>query len=127
MVLTEGLFGQQKMWTHFMVHLFMSHPSCHDTSLRTYLQIWGYTEEAPPTYHYCFGEVRRMLDMWNKNMGTNFSPSWIKCIDKSMSKWVNEFSCPGFMFVPQKPWPFGNEYHDAGCTDSDIIWSTISR
>ena len=27
------------------------------------------------------------------------------------------------MFVPQKLWPFGNEYHDAGCADSDIIWS----
>ena len=27
------------------------------------------------------------------------------------------------MFVPRKPWPFSNEYHDAGCTQSDIIWS----
>ena len=26
------------------------------------------------------------------------------------------------MFVPRKPWPFGNEYHDAGCAESDIIW-----
>ena len=68
-----------------------------------------------------------MLDMWNKNMGTNFSQSWINCIDKSMSKWVNEFSCPGFMFVPWKPWPFENEYQDAGCTDSDIIWSLDLR
>ena len=24
------------------------------------------------------------------------------------------------MFVPQKLWAFGNEYHDAGCADSDI-------
>ena len=64
-----------------------------------------------------------MLDCWNKNMTTNFSPSWINCIDESMSKWVNEYSCPGFMFVPRKPWPFGNEYHDAGCAESDIIWS----
>ena len=29
---------------------------------------------------------------------------------------------PGFMHVPCKPWKFGNEYHDAGCADSDIIW-----
>ena len=40
-----------------------------------------------------------------------------------MSMWVNEYTCPGFMFVPQKLWPFGNEYHDAGCADSDIIWA----
>ena len=27
------------------------------------------------------------------------------------------------MFVPRKPWAFGNEYHDARCADSDIIWA----
>ena len=47
----------------------------------------------------------------------------MNCIDESMSKWVNEYTCPGFMFVPCKPWSFGNEYHDAGCAESDIIWS----
>ena len=30
------------------------------------------------------------VQMWNKNMGTNFLPSWINCIDESMSKWINE-------------------------------------
>ena len=55
-------------------------------------------------------------------MNKNFSPSWINAIDESMSKWVNEYTCPGFMYVPCKPWKFGNEYHDAGCANSDIIW-----
>ena len=72
----------------FHVTPFMSR--CQFENILTNL---GYTEEAPPTYHDRFWEVRRMLDMWNKNMGTNFSPSWINCIDKIMSKWVNEFSC----------------------------------
>ena len=31
------------------------------------------------------------------------------------------------MFVPRKPWPFGNENHDAGCVDSDIIWALELR
>ena len=31
------------------------------------------------------------------------------------------------MFMPQKPWPFGNEYHDAGCAYSDIIWAVELR
>ena len=106
----------------FHVTPFMS--QCRFENILTNL---GYTEEAPPTYRDCFWEVRRMLDIWNKNMGTNFSLSWINCIDESMSKWDNEFSCPGFMFVPQKPWLFGNEYHDAGCADSDIIWSLDLR
>ena len=26
------------------------------------------------------------------------------------------------MFVPCKPWKFGNEYHDVGCGLSNIIW-----
>ena len=39
-----------------------------------------------------------------------------------MSKWLNEFTCPGFMFVPCKPWSFGNEWHDIGCADTNIIW-----
>ena len=64
-----------------------------------------------------------MLEMWNINMANNFSPSWINCIDESMSKWVNEYTCPGFMFVPRNPRPFGNEYHDAGCAHSNIIWA----
>ena len=87
----------------------------------------GYTKDDPPQYKDRFWEVRWMLQEWNKNMGTNFSPSWINCIDESMSKWVNEFTCPGFMYVPRKPWPFGNEYHDAGCADCDIIWGVDLR
>ena len=62
-----------------------------------------------------------MLQIWNNNMGKNVLPSWINCIDESMSKWINEYMCPGFMYIPRKPWKFGNEYHDAGCADSDII------
>ena len=81
----------------------------------------GYTKNAPPPFHNHFWEVREMLSLWNKNMGTQFSSAWINCIDKSMSKWVNEYTCPGFMYVPRKPWPFGNKYHDAGCADSDIM------
>ena len=79
--------------------------------------------KKPPEFCDRFWEVCDMLDCWNKNMADNFVLSWINCIDESMSKWVNEYTCPGFMFVPQKPWPFGNEYHDAGCADSNIIWA----
>jgi len=55
-------------------------------------------------------------------MTTNFSPSWVSCIDKSMSKWVNPYTCPGFMVVPRKPWLFGNEYHTIACGESEIIF-----
>ena len=39
-----------------------------------------------------------------------------------MSTWTNKYSCPGWMFVPQKPWPFGNEYHTVCCSLSGIHW-----
>ena len=68
-----------------------------------------------------------MIQAWNKNMDENFVPSWINTIDKSMSKWLNKYTCPGFMCVPRKPWKFGNEYHDAGCADSDVIWQVDLR
>ena len=55
-------------------------------------------------------------------MATQFTPSWINAIDESMSKWLNEYTCPGFMCIPRKPWKFGNEYNDAGCAMSDVIW-----
>ena len=93
------------------------------TRFELILQHLKYTNINPPTYKDRFWEVCEMLEEWNKNMATNFVPSQINCIDESMSKWLNEYTCPGFMFVPQKPWPFGSEYHNAGCADSNIIWS----
>ena len=86
-----------------------------------------YTTNNPPAMLDRFWEVRGLIDAWNSNMEENFIPSWMNAIDKSMSKWVNEYTCPGFMCVPCKPWKFGNEYHDAGCTMSDIIWHVDLR
>ena len=86
-----------------------------------------YNAVNPPDFRDRFWEVRWMISCWNENMSKQFIPSWINCIDESMSKWVNEFTCPGFMFIPRKPWPFGNEYHDACCAESDIIWSVDLR
>ena len=45
-------------------------------------------------------------------MMANWILSWMNTIDEWMSKWLNEYTtCPGFMFVHQKPQKFGNEYH----------------
>jgi hypothetical protein len=55
-------------------------------------------------------------------MDANFNPAWISVIDGSMSVWKNMFTCPGFMLVPRKPWPFGNEYHTACCRLSGIMF-----
>jgi Transposase IS4 len=69
-----------------------------------------------------FYEVREMVDCWNENMATNFRPSWVSCLDESMSPWTSKYTCPGYMYVPRKPWPFGNEYHSVACGLSRIMW-----
>ena len=49
--------------------------------------------------------------------------SWFSCLDESMSPWSNMY-CPGYMFVPSKPHPFGNEYHTIADGDrgAPIMW-----
>lgn len=81
-----------------------------------------YTNEEPPDQIDRFWEVRSLLKAWNSNMETNFSPSWISCLDESLSKWIQRCTCPGWVFCPRKPWPFGNEYHTIACGDSGILF-----
>jgi hypothetical protein len=70
-----------------------------------------YTDkEAPTTFIDLFHEVRQMIDAFNEHYESEYSPSWLSCIDESMNVWLNKF-CPGFMSLPRKPHPFGNEYH----------------
>ena len=86
-----------------------------------------YTNHEPPAFRDRFWEIRQMVDEWNANMDINFSPSWKNCLDESMSKWLNEYTCPGFIFVHRKPWPFGNGWHDIGCAVTNVIWQLEIR
>ena len=81
-----------------------------------------FTSDNPPVFVDMFWEVRAMISAWNSNMNQQFSPGYVNCLDESMSIWTNQFTCPGFMFVPRKPWPFGNEYHSVCCCLSGIMW-----
>jgi hypothetical protein len=82
-----------------------------------------YTERTPPSYRDKFWEVRDIIQAWNDNMMENFTPSWVSCLDESMSKWLNQYTCPGYMVVPRKPWPFGNEYHSICCAKTGIMYA----
>ena len=81
-----------------------------------------YTQAPPPNHQDRFWEVREMLRAWNENMDEEFVASWISCLDESISKWLNKWTCPGFMFVPRKPWPCGNEYHSICCSISGVMY-----
>lgn len=101
----------------FRLNVFMSKNRFDDI-----LQALTYTATPAPTYKDGFHEVRDLIDAWNTNMDTVFKPSWVSCVDESMSIWNNRWTCPGFMFVPRKPHPLGNEYHTVCCGESGILW-----
>jgi hypothetical protein len=82
-----------------------------------------YTDQNKPTFRDRFWEVRQMIKMWNQNMKEIFSCSWISCLDESMSIWNTKWTCPGWVFCPRKPHPFGNEYHSINCGLSGIMFA----
>ena len=83
---------------HFRLQQFMSR-----YRFEGILSAIKYTNNNPPADKDRFWEVHQLLESWNNNMATNFIPLWINAIDESMSKWINEYTCPGFMFVPRNP------------------------
>ncbi len=71
-----------------------------------------FTSEQPPALSDKFWQIREMVSAWNTNM-KDFIAGWVLCLDESMSIWLNRWTCPGWIFFPQKPHPFRNEYHTA--------------
>lgn len=82
-----------------------------------------YSDQDLPIYHDKFHQIRQMIAAWNGNMAKIFRPDWVSCLDESMSPWTNERTCPGWMFVPRKTHPMGNEYHTVCCGISGVMWA----
>ena len=80
-----------------------------------------YTDEDPPHYVDRFFHVRKLAEACNSNMSTNFIPGWISCLDESMMIWTNKFG-PGWVVLPRKPHPFGNEWHTIYCAMSVVVF-----
>eukprot|EP00986_Skeletonema_menzelii_P014601 scaffold9796_cov108-Skeletonema_menzelii.AAC.1 len=81
-----------------------------------------FTSAAAPSYRDRFWEVREMITAWNENMKF-FIAGWVTCLDESMSIWFSKFTCPGWVFCPRKPHPFGNEYHTHCCGITGILFA----
>ena len=81
------------------------------------------TNNNAPAYRDRFWEVRQSIVAWNENMAAIFTPSWVSCLGESMSPWSTRWTCPGWMFVPRKPHPFGNEYHSICCAMTMIMYA----
>ena len=86
------------------------------------LKALAITARQPPAFRDHFWEVQEIIEAWNANMTEQFTPSWVSCLDESMSTWMNKYSCPGWMFIPRKLWPSGNEYNTVRCSLSGILW-----
>ena len=58
------------------------------------LKALAITARQPPAFRDRFWEVQEMLEAWNANMTEQFTPSWVSCLDESMSTLMNKYSCP---------------------------------
>jgi hypothetical protein len=79
--------------------------------------------DYPTDFEDKFHEVRQCIAAFNDHYSDNYNPSWLNCLDESMNVWLDKY-CPGFMVVPRKPHPCGNEYHTI-CDGDDkrpILW-----
>jgi hypothetical protein len=77
--------------TPFRFNSFMTYSGFHDIMSAT-------DKPAPLLFNNPFHEVRQMIDAFNNYYAAEYTPSWLNCVDKSMSSWVNKFA-PRFMCV----------------------------
>ena len=83
----------------------------------------SYTNFPIPEFNDPFFQQRKMQEGYNKKMAAHFDPSWVSDLGESIQKEINRYTCPGWMFVPRKPHPFGNQYHTVTCAKSKVIYN----
>ena len=81
------------------------------------------SDKEPPGYKDRFWEIRDLVEAFNKRMTEAFVCGYLSCLDESMSPWTSQYTCPGWMYVPRKPHPMGNEYHTICCALSGILFA----
>ena len=124
---TTGGFSRRDYWSQCEINVVNGAPYrlnqwMHRDRFNDILSALAFTNENPPTWKDKFWEVRQMIAAWNTHMTEIFQSSWVSCLDESMSIWSNRWTCPGWMFVPRKPHPFGNEYHSICCGVSRLMF-----
>ena len=72
-----------------------------------------FTDVPKPAFVDKFWLVCQMIKSWNDHMAGIFLWAWVICPDESMLIWHNKRTCPGWVFCPRKPYPFGNKHHTA--------------
>ena len=111
----EGVSDCRDWWSLLPVDSFKGAPFRLNEymSLRRFediMQALCFTNLPHPPYTDRYHDVRQLIDKFNEHYMEKYVPGWISCLDESMGVWLNKY-CPRWMCVPQKPHPFGNEYH----------------
>ncbi|KAL7524687.1 hypothetical protein ACHAXR_004709, partial [Thalassiosira sp. AJA248-18] len=124
----EGISDRRDWWSTKPVSMFEGAPFRLNeymslTRFKNICSAMRYTDEELPSFLDRFHDVRKILIAFNDHYGMNYSPSWMNTLDESMNSWPDKH-CPGFMCVPRKPHPFGNEYHSIADGDQGrpIMW-----
>jgi hypothetical protein len=126
----EGISDRNLWWSQKDVDMFDGAPFRLNgfMSLNRFKAISAAMEytDKPPLQDFVdrFHDVRQMIDAFNDHYAEEYILSWISCLDESMNSWLNKY-CPGFMNVPRKPHPNGNEYHSIADGDDGqpvMLW-----
>ena len=125
----QGIEDCNLWWSTKAVDMFDGAPFCLNNNMskgriNDIMATIHYTsKEAPLLFVDRFHKVREMIDAFNDHYSLEYLPSWLSCINESMNTWLNKF-CPGFIALPRKPKPFGNEYHSIADGDGGkpIMW-----
>ena len=125
---TIGGFWRTNFWSLLEVSKekvapYHYHDWMSKTRFERILQVLTFNEKDPPAYCNKFWEFRDMLEAWNDHMCDVFKPGWATCLDESMSIWNSRWTCLGWVFVPRKPHPFGNKYHNITCGLSGVLFA----
>ena len=129
----EGIEDNKMWWSEKSIDMFEGAPfRLSEYMLGQRFQNIGadirYTHIESPYFLDRFHDVRQMINAFNKIYDCEYVPSWLNCLDELMNSFLDKF-CPGFMCVPRKYHPFGDEYHsiadgltEKGLEGKPIIW-----
>ena len=112
----DGITSRKLWWSEKPVSMFEGAPFrlnkyMSGARFEDIISALRYTDEEPPTeFVDKFHSIRKLMDSWNSHYAEEYNPAWMNCLDESMNTFFNHL-CAGFMCLPRKPHPFGNEYH----------------
>ena len=125
----EGISDRRAWWSKQDVSMFDGAPFrlggfMSFNRFKAIAKAMTYTNKpVPTTFEDRFHEVRQMLTRFNEHYEADYCPSWMNTLDESVNSFTDQ-NCPGFMCIPRKPHPFGNEYHSIADGDGGkpIMW-----